>query len=119
MKFGKRYEMTLNRVHDNLTIREGSERLSLTVDGDSMRMVAGINVAQKKMNDVVTKEEPTEEEIRDAAETFATVIFGKDQTEKLFAFYNDDPGCVISICGQYFKNRLAYKIAKVQKRLKL
>lgn len=117
--FGKKYEMTLNRVHDNLTIREGNERLSLTVDGDSMRMVSGINVAHAKMNAIAKKDDPTEEEIRDAAEQFATVIFGKDQTEKLFAFYNNDPGCVISVCGQYFKERLAGIIAKVQKRLKV
>ena len=109
--------MTLNRVHDVLTVREGNEKISLTVDGDSMRIVAGLNAAQKKMNEL--KDDATEQEIRDAAETFATVIFGKDQTEKLFAFYNNDPGCVISICGQYFKNRLADRIAKVQRRLKL
>lgn len=109
--------MTLNRVHDILTVKEGTEKLTLTVDGDSMRIVAGLNTAQKKMNEL--KDDATEQEIRDAAETFATVIFGKDQTEKLFAFYNNDPGCVISICGQYFKNRLADRIAKVQRRLKL
>ena len=109
--------MTLNRVHDVLTVKEGTEKLTLTVDGDSMRIVAGLNAAQKKMNEL--KDDATEQEIRDAAETFATVIFGKDQTEKLFAFYNNDPGCVISICGQYFKNRLADRIAKVQRRLKL
>lgn len=115
--FKRGYTLTLNRVHDALTVREGNEKLTLTVDGDSMRIVAGLNAAQKKMNEL--KDDATEQEIRDAAETFATVIFGKDQTEKLFAFYNNDPGCVISICGQYFKNRLADRIAKVQRRLKL
>ena len=109
--------MTLNRVHDVLTVKEGNEKLTLSVDGDSMRIVAGLNAAQKKMNEL--KDDATEQEIREAAETFATVIFGKEQTEKLFAFYSNDPGCVISICGQYFKNRLADKIAKVQRRLKL
>lgn len=109
--------MTLNRVHDVLTVKEGNEKLSLTVDGDSMRIVAGLNAAQKKMQEL--KEDATEQEIREAAEMFSNVIFGKEQTEKLFAFYNDDPGCIISICGQYFKNRLADKIAKVQRRLKL
>ena len=109
--------MTLNRVHDVLTVKEGNEKLSITVDGDSMRIVAGLNAAQKKMQEL--KEDATEQEIREAAEMFSSVIFGKEQTEKLFAFYNDDPGCIISICGQYFKNRLADKIAKVQRRLKL
>ena len=47
--FGKGYKMTLNRVHDAVTIKEGDETLKLTVNGDSMRMVAGLNKAQKKM----------------------------------------------------------------------
>ena len=34
------------------------------------------------------------------------------------AFYADDPGCVISVCGQYFKERLADKISAVQRRMK-
>ena len=117
--FGKPYKMTLNRVHDTLIVTEGNERLTLAVDGDSMRIVAGINAAQKKMDELTKKENPTEDEIRDAADFFATVIFGKEQAEKLFAFYGNDPGCVISVCGQYFKNRLADRIAKVQRKLKL
>lgn len=115
--FKRTYKLTLNRVHDVLTVKEGTEKLTLKVDGDSMRIVAGLNAAQKKMKDL--KDDATEQEIRDAAETFATVIFGKEQAGELFAFYNNDPGCVISVCGQYFKNRLAGEIAKVQRRLKL
>ena len=111
--------MTLNRVHDVLTVREGNEKLTLTVDGDSMRIVAGLTNAQTKLNEITAKENPAESEVREAVEMFSTVIFGKEQTEQLFAFYNNDPGCVVSICGQYFKNRLADKIAKVQRRLKL
>jgi hypothetical protein len=34
------------------------------------------------------------------------------------AFYADDPGSVISVCGQYFKDRLAGKISAAQKRMK-
>ena len=60
----------------------------------------------------------TDEQAKEAAEYFAAVIFGKEQAEKLTAFYADDPGCVISVCGQYFKNRLAGKIAAVQKKMK-
>ena len=45
MKLFKRhgYELTLNRVHDTIVIREGDETLTLTVNGDAMRMVAGLN----------------------------------------------------------------------------
>ena len=58
--FGKGYEITLNRVHDTITIREGNETLKLTVDGDAMRLVAGLNKAQQKM--LALNEESKEEE---------------------------------------------------------
>jgi hypothetical protein len=118
MKIFKRrgYELTLNRVHDTITIREGDEKLTLTVNGDAMRMVAGLNKAQQRMQDISA--DTPDEEVRETAEYFAAVIFGKDQAAQLMAFYADDPGCVISACGQYFKERLARKIASVQKKTK-
>ena len=79
-------------------------------------MVAGLNTAQKKM--VALNDESTDEEVREAAEFFATVIFGQEQAKKIMAFYADDPACVVSVCGQYFKDRLAKKIAAVQKKAK-
>ena len=114
--FRRGYELSLNQVHDKITVREGDERLTLTVSGDSMRMVAGLTKAQQKM--LALKDDSTEEEIRECAEFFAGVIFGTEQAKKLLAFYADDPGCVISVCGQYFKDRLALKIARVQKKMK-
>lgn len=114
--FGKGYKITLNRVHDVVTIKEGDETLKLTVNGDSMRMVAGLNKAQKKMLEL--DDNATDEQVKECAEYFAAVIFGKEQAAQLMAFYADDPGCVISVCGQYFKNRLAGKIAAVQKKMK-
>ena len=65
----------------------------------------------------LTNETP-DEEVRETAEYFAAVIFGKDQAGKLMEFYADDPGCVISACGQYFRERLADRIASVQKKMK-
>ena len=115
--FGKGYAITLNRVHDTISIREGNETLKLTVDGDAMRLVAGLNKAQQKM--VALNEESTDEEIKNAARFFAGVIFGNEQAEKLLKFYADDPSCVISVCGKYFKDRLAGKIAAVQKKMKV
>lgn len=118
MKLFKRgYEMTLNRVHDTVTIKEGDEILQLTVDGDAMHMVAGLNKAQKKLTDL--KEDATDEEAKDAALYFASVFFGREQAEKLLTFYSDDPGCVITVCGRYFKERLADKIAAVQRKMKV
>lgn len=115
--FQKGYEMTLNRVHDNVTIREGDETLKLSVNGDSMRMIAGMNKANQKLQELT--DDTPEDEVKEAAEYFAAVIFGREQAAQLMAFYADDPGCVISVCGQYFRDRLANKITKVQKKIKL
>ena len=114
--FRRGYTMTMNRVHDTVTVREGNEKLTLTVNGDAMRMVAGLNKAQQRMK--ALEEDTPDDEVKDVAEFFAAVIFGKEQAAKLMAFYADDPGCVISVCGQYFKERLAGKITAMQKRMK-
>lgn len=114
--FRRGYEMTLNRVHDTVTIREAEERLTLTVNGDALRMVAGLNKAQQKMTSI--NDGSSDDEVREAAEYFAAVIFGREQAEKLMAFYADDPGSVITICGRYFKERLAGKITAIQKKMK-
>jgi hypothetical protein len=117
MKFFRRgYEVTLNRVHDTVSIREGDEKITLSVNGDAMRMVAGLTKAQAKMK--ALEDASTEEEVRECAEYFAAVIFGKEQAGQLMAFYADDPGCIISVCGQYFKDRLAGKISAVQRKIK-
>lgn len=112
----KGYEMSLNRVHDKVTVREGDERLTLTVNGDAMRMVAGLNKAQAKMKGL--DENSTDEAVKETANYFAAVLFGKEQAAALMAFYADDPGCVITVCGRYFKERLADKIADAQKKIK-
>ena len=117
MLFKKDYEMTLNRVHDNITIKEGDETLKLTVNGDGMRMVAGLNKARERLN-ALTEDAP-DDEVKEAAKYFAAVIFGNEQAEQIMSFYADDPGCVIMVCGQYFKDRLAHKIAAVQKKMKV
>lgn len=110
------YEMTLNRVHDTVTFREGDDKITLTVNGDAMRIVAGLNRAQERMN-AITEETP-DAEVMATAEYFAAVIFGKEQAGKLMEFYANDPGCIIVVCGQYFKDRLAKRISTVQKRAK-
>ena len=111
------YKMTLNRVHDKVTVKEGGETLVLTVDGDAMRMVAGLNKAQEKMK--ALSDVSTDEEVIDAARFFAAVIFGREQAEHLLNFYAGDPGCVISVCGKYFRERLASRITKAQRKMKV
>lgn len=108
------FTLSLNRVHDRVRIVEGDERLTLIVDVDAMRMVAGLNEAQKRLKALT--EESTVDEQKGAAQYFASVIFGDAQAEALMDFYHNDAGCVINICGRYFSDRLAKLIGKAQKR---
>lgn len=117
--FRRKNEVTLNRIHHTVTVNENGEKLKLVVNADPMRLVAGLNKAQKKLKDAISKPEPTSEEMKEAAEFFSAVLFGQEQTEKLFAFYADDSACVINICGQIFQKQLTDKITAAQKRLNI
>ena len=108
------YEISLNRVHDRLRVREGNETFELRVDGDAMRMVAGLNEAQARLKTITT--ESTEDELRAIALHFAGVMFGEEQANELMEFYGGDAACVINICGRYFSDRLARLIERTQKR---
>ena len=110
------FRMTLGRTHDKIKICEGGESLILRVDDDPMRLAAGIIKAQKRLEALGDK--PTVGDEIAAVRNFAEVIWGKEQTEKLFAFYRDDTRCVINIASRYFVNRLAAKITRDQKKIK-
>ena len=110
--FGKN-TLSLYRVRDTLKIREGAETLILHVNADPFRMVVGISQAQKRLSTI--KEDTTDKEREEIARFFAGVIFGEDQTEKLFQFYYGDPSCVIAVCGKYF-SRLSKLITRAQKK---
>ena len=108
--------MTLGRVYDTITIREGGEKLVLHVNSDPNRIVVGLNEAQKRLKTIGN--DTTEEEKADIARFFASVIFGDEQTQKLFDFYYGDAMCVITISSKYFSERLAKKITEAQKKSK-
>ena len=112
--FGRRYTLSLNRVHDSIRVKEGNDTLDLTVDADPMRMVAALNKAQKILKGV--NDNSNEEDIKSAALMFASAIFGDRQAYQIMEFYHDDAGCVINLCGRYFADRLSGIITKVQKR---
>ena len=40
-----------------------------------------------------------------------------EQAKQLSEFYTNDPWCIISVCGDYFKKRLSGKITEIQKKL--
>lgn len=109
------FNISLNRVHDTVRIKEGNDTLVLNVNGDPKRMVAGLTQAQTLLSAI--KDDSSNEDIKQAAEFFSNVIFGKEQTEKLMEFYHQDSGCVINICGQYFSERLKVLIIKAQKKM--
>ena len=111
-----RHEISLNRVHDTVRVREGQERLTLRVDGDAMRMVAGLNAAQKRLQ--ALSEGASEDEINGAALFFAGVMFGEKQARALLDFYRGDAACVVNVCGRYFSVRLARLIERAQKNIK-
>ena len=115
--FHKRNEITLHRVHHTVTVNENGEKLKLIISADPMRLVAGLTKAQEKLTATIKKKNVSDDELKAAAEYFSAVLFGKEQTEKLFEFYAGDAACVINICGQVFKNQLAGKITKAQKKM--
>lgn len=114
--FGKKYEITLNRIHDTVSIREGGERLLLSVEADPMRMVSGINKAKESLDNIDDGSDT--EQVNNAALAFANAIFGLEQAEKLMNFYHRDGKCVLNVCARYFHDRLADKITKAQKKIR-
>lgn len=110
-------ELTLNRVRDRITIREGDETIDLYVDSDANTLIRRLQAAQEELTKV--DENTSEAERQKAAGDLSVAIFGRPQTEKLLDFYHGDYGCVVTICGMYFgdhKKGLAKKITKVQMR---
>ena len=108
------FTISLNRIHDTVRIKEGSDSLTLKVNADPGRMVAGLSEAQKRLTAV--NDETNPDEITKTAEYFAGVIFGTEQAKQLMEFYRNDAGCVINVCGQYFSERLKTLIIKAQKK---
>lgn len=113
----RRKELTLNRVRDHITIREGNDTLNLMVDSNANMLIRGVRTAQKTLQRL--QEENNEELKETAAKQLSEAIFGKEQAGQLLDFYNGNFECVITICGMYFgdhKNGLGKKITKAQKK---
>lgn len=117
--FSRKKEYTLNRVRDQITVKEGNETLQLYVDFDPNTIVHRIQKAQKTLLNI--KPDSEREERIQAAKALAVAIFGEEQTQQLFDFYHDDENCVVTICGMYFsdqKHGLGKKITQAQKKNK-
>ena len=112
------YKITLNRVHDLIEVREGTEHLILRVDADAMDLVRTINSLEPRLN-AIQDDAEAEKEADSIAREFCTAIFGNEQTDKIFDFYNNSGVAVLGIVGKYFSERLGKLITKAQKRAKV
>lgn len=112
--FRKGYTLSLHRVRDTVRIKEGNESLTLTVDGEPDRIVAGLNQAQKILQTL--KQDTPDADVGKAAEYFASVMFGDEQAKRLMEFYHGDGWLVINVCGKYFRDRLSGLLNKAQKK---
>ena len=112
MLFKKR-EINPFSVTDKAVFRNGDKTLTLHVKADASALVLGLKRANDKLAQV--KDDSTDDEKRDAARLFAAAIFGTEQADRLMEFY-EEPLTVITVCGMYFKDQLAAKITKAQKR---
>ena len=108
-----RKEINPFSVSDKAVFRNVDKTLTLFVRADAASLVIGIKKAYDKLANVT--DESTEEDKKEAAQTFAYSIFGKEQGDKLCEFY-EDTLTVITVCGMYFKQQLAAKITKAQKK---
>lgn len=111
--FGRK-PLSLGRVYDTVIIKEGGESLKLHVNADPSRLVVGLSQAQKMLSAI--NEDTPDDERRNTARFFASVIFGDEQTQKLFDYYFGDASCVIAVSGKYFAERLGKLITKQQKK---
>lgn len=109
----RKNEFTPYPVTDKVTFRNVDETLTLTVRADGGNIVRNLRKAQEQMQTLT--EESTAEERLDAARMFATAIFGADQAQQIIDLYGDSLA-VVSVCGDYFSDRLSKIVTKAQKR---
>jgi hypothetical protein len=108
-----RKEISPYTVEDKVTFRNVDKTLTLFVRGDAASFVVGLKKAKEKLTEI--SDESDECERVNVARFFARTLFGEEQGDKLVDFYNE-PLAVITVCGKYFKDRLAKKITKAQKK---
>ena len=107
------HEITPYQVEDKVTFRNVDKTLTLFVRSDAAGLVTRLIEAEKQMKEITVKSDECQRV--NVARFFAQAIFGEDQGNRLFDFYND-PLAVLAVCGDYFKTRLGKKITKAQKK---
>lgn len=71
------FKISLNRVRDEIVIKEGDKELPLSVDSDANSLVMRLKEAQKPMLSV--NADTTDEDKAKAARNLAAAIFGNEQ----------------------------------------
>ena len=112
--FFRKNEINPFSVVDRVRFRNNDEVLELQVKADAPFLVSNIMKVNKRFSGL--SEVSPESEQRESALFFAEAVFGRKQAEKLMEFYDNEPLAVINACGIYFRERLAKKITKVQKK---
>lgn len=111
--FFRKREVTLGRVRDKVTFREGDEKIEMRVDVDAARIMAGLKSIQATLDDI----DPADADaMESAAQRFAVVLFGEEQAKRLREFYGGDAGTLIRACGQYTRKFLLEKVTKAQEK---
>lgn len=110
-----KHEINPFSVTDKITFRNVDKTINLVVRADASILVSGLKRITGRLNEI---DEVSDEEKLKVARSFAALFFGDEQSEKLCAFYNDDPLAIISACGMYFQQRLSKIITKAQKKAK-
>ena len=100
-------------VSDKVTFRNVDKEITLYVRANASALVLGLKNVNERLN--AFADSANEDEHKAVARAFADTLFGAEQGEKLYDFYGE-PLAVITACGMYFKDRLAKKITKAQKK---
>lgn len=109
------FRISTNRVQDAVRVTEGKHTLDLTVDIDPYTFVPELKAAQDRLSAVEAATDDSTPQILQAATGFAAAIFGRQQAEKLLAFYGNHAAPVISVCTRYLTRRLIAKIKRAQR----
>ena len=106
-------DFTPYNVTDKVTFRNVDRALPLTVREDSKQIVHKL----KQVPGVFAKSANSSETERlEGARFFAAALFGEEQAQKVVDLFDGDAAAIITVCSDYFNNRLVKIITKVQKK---
>lgn len=106
--------LTLNHVHDRITVKEGNERITLLIDADVTDLARKCKTALS----VIERAREDPEARAGAGLALSKAIFGEAQTRRLLDFYGGNEVAVLEISVKAFTMRLASQIEKAQRKAK-